>query len=164
VVKRSKKEAFISKIETAAVGASVGASIGATVFPPATPILAGLGAVGGLIYGDTPITFSEPMICIPAREQYLIQGSPSVIIYAHAGETLIPSGGNVDDTAEGIIEGQIAADVLESLPTKRKKQKANKWNAFVKKEWRAYKKANPNGKRTFSSISKQASKKYRRQQ
>jgi len=42
------------------------------------------------------------------------------------------------------------------------KGKATKWNRHVKKEWAAYKRKHPNGKRTFASIVKAAKRSYRR--
>ena len=113
---RSKKEAFISKVETASIGAASG-------------------TVGGLYFGDTPIVFKEPMIIIPAREQYMLNGTPSYMVYAHAGESLLPTGGNVDDTAQGVAE----VAVLAVATSKRKK--TNKYTRFNKKfSFRARKK------------------------
>lgn len=41
------------------------------------------------------------------------------------------------------------------------KGKATKWNRHVKKEWAAYKKKHPNGKRSFASIVKSAKRSYK---
>lgn len=42
------------------------------------------------------------------------------------------------------------------------RRKASKWNAHVKKEWAAYKRKYPNGKKTFAAVAKTASRSYKR--
>ena len=127
MAKRSKKEAFISKVETASIGAAGGSAIGGLFGGVGAPVGAAIGGIGGLIFGDVPLVFQEPMICIPAREQYLLNGTPSYMVYAHAGESLLPTGGNVVDTAEGVAE---VAALVASTP---KRKKTNKYTRFNKR-------------------------------
>ena len=58
---------------------------------------------------DDRIVLPLDMVCIPAYQAYMIQGSPSMQIYVRAGETIIPTGGNVKDVEEAmqstIVEG-----------------------------------------------------------
>ncbi len=93
--KRSKTESAKSKVESAVALGGLGASIGG-------PVGAGLGAVTGLIIGDDKIVFPLDMIAIPAYQAYLLDSAipPAFQIYIRAGETLMPTGGNVDDVAE----------------------------------------------------------------
>lgn len=56
---------------------------------------------------DERIVLPLDMVCIPAYQAYMIQGSPALQIYVRAGETIIPTGGNVRD-----VEEALQADVL----------------------------------------------------
>ena len=56
---------------------------------------------------DERIVLPLDMVCIPAYQAYMIQGNPSMQIYVRAGETIIPTGGNVKD-----VEEALQADVL----------------------------------------------------
>lgn len=80
-----------------AVQAAEGAALGFAVGGP-------LGAVGGGLMGyilaDQVYVVPVPMIAIPAFEAYRIQGTPSSQIYIRAGETIMPTGGNVQDVVE----------------------------------------------------------------
>ena len=63
------------------------------------------------------------MVCIPAYQSYMIQGQPAFTVYARAGETIIPTGGNVRDVQEAV----------PMVTTSRKKRvKLSKWNRYVK--------------------------------
>ena len=116
---RGKTEAAASKVKTATGLATLGGAI-------AGPIGAGVGAVTGLIIGDDKTVFPIDMVAIPAFQAHLIQGQPSFQIYIKAGETLVPTGGNVLDMQENMdIE---AAPMTE----KPKKRKMSKWNRYVK--------------------------------
>jgi hypothetical protein len=53
---------------------------------------------------DEQIIVPVDMICIPAYQAYLIQGQPSMQIYVRAGETIMPTGGNVDDMEQAQME------------------------------------------------------------
>ena len=116
----------IAKSILAAEGAAIGGAIGG-------PVGATIGAVGGLIYGDKELVFMEPMIAIPARQEYLLSGAPDVKVYIRAGETLEPTGGAVEDVQEAMTE---------AAPMRRKRRKKNPWIAFNKKfQYRAKRKS-----------------------
>lgn len=121
--KRSKTESARSKAETATVLAGLGGSIGG-------PIGAGVGALTGLIIGDRNLVFPLDMIAIPAYQAYLLDSAipPQFTIYIRAGETLMPTGGNVDDVLEtdpsmafeDVIGGSVTRrDALQGKARKR---------------------------------------------
>ena len=101
----------------------------------------GLGAVAGatlgLIIGDDTITFPLDMICIPAYQAYMIQGSPSLQYYVRAGETLVPTGGNVQD----VVEGEKQAEELSTMGTKSKARK--KTTPYQRRYKKAFKQVAP---------------------
>ena len=105
----------------------------------------GLGAVAGatlgLIIGDDTITFPLDMICIPAYQAYMIQGSPSLQYYVRAGETLVPTGGNVQD----VVEGEKQAEELSSMGSKSKPRK--KTTAYQRRYKKAFKQVSPTYKK-----------------
>ncbi|GAJ24369.1 unnamed protein product, partial [marine sediment metagenome] len=88
---------------------------------------AGVGALTGLIIGDTKTVFPIDMIAIPAFQSYLISGNPSFSVYIKAGETLVPTGGNVLDMTENM-------DIKDAAMTEKPKRKRtqSKWNKYVK--------------------------------
>lgn len=51
---------------------------------------------------DERIVLPLDMVCIPAYQAYMIQGTPAMQIYVRAGETIIPTGGNVADVQEAL--------------------------------------------------------------
>lgn len=107
-------------LENPVISAAEGALVGAAVGGP-------IGAIGGGLAGfylaDSGTVFPVDMVCIPAYESYMIQGTPAFTIYARAGETVVPTGGNVADVAM----------VTESTgATLRPKKKMSKWNKYVK--------------------------------
>ena len=118
---RGKTEAAASKVKTATGLATLGGAI-------AGPIGAGVGAVTGLIIGDDKTVFPIDMIAIPAFQAHLIQGQPSFQIYIKAGETLVPTGGNVLDMQENM---DIEAAPMSEKP---KRRKLSAWNRYVKKK------------------------------
>ena len=112
---------------------------------PRVPLKGKLGAIdkgarllaGGLIMldpfnrlADDVIVVPVPMIAIPAHEAYRLSSDPTMQIYIRAGETIVPTGGNVADVAEG--EAQAEQIVKEVAPPK--KRRATKYQ-------RAYKRA-----------------------
>lgn len=105
--KRNKTEAAKSKVEAATALSALGGSIGG-------PLGAGIGAVGGLIIGDRNIVFPLDMIAIPAYQAYLLDSRipPAFQIYIRAGETLLPTGGNVTDVEES--DPSMAFETIES--------------------------------------------------
>lgn len=62
---------------------------------------------------DERIVLPLDMVCIPAYQAYMIQGSPSLQIYVRAGETIIPTGGNVKDVQEAMQSDVIADTMLD---------------------------------------------------
>lgn len=116
---RGKTEAAASKVKTATALGALGGSI-------AGPIGAGVGAVTGLIIGDDKTVFPIDMVAIPAYQAYLVQGNPAFTVYIKAGETLVPTGGNVLDMQENM---DIEAAPMTDKPKKRKQ---SKWNRYVK--------------------------------
>jgi hypothetical protein len=161
VAKRSSKKRVADKAVSAAIGAESGAIVAGLAFagnPVAIGAGALIGAAGGLYYGDQIITFREPMIIIPAREQYLLSGTPSVTIYAHAGETLYPSGGNVQDNFVGVAEGEAL------IPTEApKRKKTNKYTRFNKKFNYRAKKSNESSMNYMKARNKAVSAAWRKQ-
>jgi len=111
-----------SKALSAAEGAFIGGAAGSALGPLGT---AG-GALGGGAIGwflaDNNTVFPVDMVCIPAYQAYLIQGQPAFTIYARAGETIVPTGGNVQDVQQ----------VVEPMATPKKRVKLSKWNRYVK--------------------------------
>lgn len=86
------------------------------------------GVVVGLIIGDEETVFPIDMVAIPAFQMHMVQGTPSMQVYIKAGETLVPTGGNVADMTENMnIEA-----VSPSMEVK--KRKPSKWNRYVKQK------------------------------
>jgi len=86
---------------------------------------------------DDFITIPMPMIAIPAHESHLLSRSPSMQIYIRAGETIVPTGGNVQDFEQGVAETQ-ALEAVSEAPV-RKKRKTARQRAYGK----AFKKIAP---------------------
>lgn len=95
------------------------------------------------LLADDFITVPIPMIAIPAHESHLLNGSPSMQIYIRAGETIVPTGGNVQDFEQGVAESQ-ALEAVSVAPVSKKR----KTTAYQRK----YKKA-------FASVKKKHMKK-----
>ena len=129
---RSKTEAAESKLKTATGLAGLGGGIGSVFGPVGGAIGAGIGGITGLIIGDDTTVFPVDMVAIPAFQAYLIDGTrggPEFTIYIKAGETLVPTGGNVLDMQENMnIE---AAAEMSEAPKKRKR---SKWNIYTSKK------------------------------
>lgn len=53
---------------------------------------------------DERIVLPLDMVCIPAYQAFMIQGTPSLQIYVRAGETILPTGGNVKDVEEALSD------------------------------------------------------------
>lgn len=86
------------------------------------------GVLVGLIIGDEETVFPIDMVAIPAFQMHMVQGTPSMQVYIKAGETLVPTGGNVADMTENMnIEA-----VSPSMEVK--KRKPSKWNRYVKQK------------------------------
>ena len=117
-----KVSTVLDKAERASEGAVIGATLGSRGGAPGAAIGATIGAIGGWILGDEKTVFPVDMVCIPAYQAYMIQGQPAFTVYARAGETLMPTGGNVQDVQQAMEQ---------SMPSK-KKVKMSKWNRYVK--------------------------------
>jgi hypothetical protein len=140
MAKRSKTEAAESKVTSASALAGLGGAIGSVFGPAGGAIGAGLGGVTGLIIGDNTTVFPIDMIAIPAYQAHLMQGNPQFTVYIKAGETLVPTGGNVLDMSEN-MDIEAAAEA----PMKRKRSPgAGLPKKYAKmgfaKGWKAYKK------------------------
>ena len=89
---------------------------------------------------DERIVLPLDMVCIPAYQAYMIQGSPSMQIYVRAGETIIPTGGNVKDVEEAMQTNVESGDATDyPSPAKRKR----KTTAYQKKYKAAFKSLSP---------------------
>jgi len=137
MAKRNKTEAAESKVKSAVALGALGGSI-------AGPIGAGVGALTGLIIGDETTVFPIDMIAVPSFEYYGMVANgghtPSFMVYIKAGETLVPTGGNVLDMSEN-MDIEVAAEA----PEKRKRAKGaglpKKYAKMgFKKGWKEYKK------------------------
>jgi len=117
---RDKTEAAASKVKTASALGALGGSIGG-------PIGAGVGAITGLIIGDDKTVFPIDMVAIPAFQSYLLSGNPAFSVYIKAGETLVPTGGNVLDMTENM---DIETAPMTDKPKRKRTQ--SKWNKYVK--------------------------------
>lgn len=122
---RSKTESAESKVKSAVALGSLGGAI-------AGPVGAGVGAVTGLIIGDDTTVFPIDMVAIPAFQAYLIDGSrggPEFTVYIKAGETLVPTGGNVADMTQNMD-----IEAVSQSPAPKKKRKRSKWNIYASKK------------------------------
>jgi len=124
--------------------AITGAAIGSLAGPVGGLAGGGIGATLGLLVGDETTVFPLDMIAIPAYQAYMLAGTPALTIYIKAGETLVPTGGNVQDMAEGLMQAEVIEDKMVTQ-TKRKRAKGaglqKKYAKMgFKKGWREYKK------------------------
>jgi len=126
LAKRSKTESAESKVKSAVALGALGGSI-------AGPIGAGVGAVTGLIIGDDTTVFPIDMVAIPAYQAYMVSSQPAFTVYIKAGETLVPTGGNVKDMEENPIAEALSDVVLEKDVMKRNR-KRSKWNVYTSKK------------------------------
>jgi len=124
--------------QLATTGAAIGGIPGAVI-----------GGAVGLIVGDAKTIFTIDMIAIPAFQAYMLNGTPSQIVYIKAGETLMPTGGNVADVQE----------VIDASTSSRKpRKKLNPYQRFSKKFQFRSKRKNENQRVYFSLRSKALSK------
>ena len=135
--KRTRKEAFARLEERREeVDAAGHASAGTR---------AAFALAKGLVYldplnrlADSRIVLPLDMIAIPAYQAYMIEGTPSTTIYIRAGETIIPTGGNVRDVQE-VMESEaamIAGDANALAPSLGGK-KPNAYQKRYKKHFKA---------------------------
>ena len=109
------------------------------------------GVVVGLIIGDEEYQFPIDMVAIPAFQMHMLQGTPSMQVYIKAGETLVPTGGNVADMSENMN-----IEPVSKAPEPKKKRKLSKWNKYVKKK--ANKIFLKNGKLDLKKMAKEFAK------
>ena len=120
--KRTKAEALERLAEARALAPKGMKGKAKTVLDVATIGAAGLIMLDPLNrLADERIVLPLDMVCIPAYQAYMIQGSPSLQIYVRAGETIIPTGGNVRDVEEALEEAPL---IVPSLAMDRKKPTA----------------------------------------
>lgn len=131
--------------------AITGAAIGSPFGPVGVGVGGGIGAGLGLLVGDETTVFPIDMVAIPAYQAYMLQGTPALTIYIKAGETLVPTGGNVADMKENMV----VTDVVEPQ-SKKKKTKLTKWNRYVKNKANhiRYKSGKNKGKLNLSAMAK----------
>ena len=116
-----------------------------------------VGAGLGLIVGDETTVLPLDMIAIPAYQAYMIQGTPVMQVYIKAGETILPTGGNVADVKQG------EAEVKEIITKpKRKRKKRTKWHRFVKSFEYRNRRKNETQNEYLSAKMKAASKAYKK--
>jgi len=135
-VDRAKSKALLAS-GLGAAGAAAGSPLG----PVGAAVGGGLGVLAGVIVGDTQMTFPLDYVAVPAHEYAAVLSgrSPSHTVYIKAGETLMPTGGNVDDVEIGIMEAQ---EELPAAPAPKKRRKKNPWIQFNKKfQFRAKRKS-----------------------
>jgi len=89
---------------------------------------------------DERIVLPLDMVCIPAYQAYMIEGSPSLQIYVRAGETIIPTGGNVKDVQEA-LEAEASMDNTNTMPKPKRKA-----SPYQKKYKAAFNRIAPNYK------------------
>jgi len=131
---RSKTEAAASKVQSAVALGGLGASIGTAVAPGIGTAIGGtIGATTGLIIGDGQTIFPLDMVAIPAYQAYMIGGTPSLQVYIRAGETLMPTGGNVEDVQQ----------VVESMAVQDTPKPRKKTTAYQRKYKKAFAKVKP---------------------
>lgn len=132
--------------------AITGAAIGSPFGPVGVGVGGSIGAGLGLLVGDETTVFPIDMVAIPAYQAYMLQGTPALTIYIKAGETLVPTGGNVQDMNENMNVSEVASEGS----IQKKKPKLTKWNRYVKnkKNHIRYKSGPNKGKLNLSAMAK----------
>lgn len=99
---------------------------------------------------DQRIVLPLDMVCIPAYQAYMIEGTPSMQIYVRAGETIIPTGGNVKDVQEalGVSEFAMASGPTEFDIAEAGAELIRKETAYQKRYKKAFKEVAPKHKKT----------------
>lgn len=134
---------FINAAEGALVGSAVGGVPGAIG-----------GGLAGWFLADERTVLPIDMIAIPAYQASMIQGSPAFQIYMRAGETVVPTGGNVQDVQQ----------VVETPTPTRKKAKRSGWHKYManKKNQIRHKSGSMKGRLNLKRMAKEYRKKGRR--
>lgn len=109
------------------------------------------GVIVGLIIGDEETVFPIDMVAIPAFQMHMVQGTPSMQVYIKAGETLVPTGGNVADMTQNM-----SVESVSQTPAPKKRVKLSKWNRYVKnkKNHIRYKSGKNKGKLDLKKMAK----------
>lgn len=114
---------------------------------------AAIGGLVGLIVGDEDLVFTIDMVAIPAFQAYMLNGTPSAMVYIKAGETLKATGGNVEDVQQ----------VLGDKPkTRVKRRKLNAYQRFTKTFAFRNKRKNENSRLYFAARSKALSRAWKK--
>ena len=108
---------YINAAEGALVGSAVGGPIGAVG-----------GGLAGWFLADENTVLPIDMIAIPAYQANMIQGNPAFQIYMRAGESIVPTGGNVRDVQE-VMNGSRAQTIERS-----RKRPKTAWQRYLKKK------------------------------
>ena len=148
VIAEKAVDVLDSKALSAAEGALIGGTAGSLFGPPGAIGGAVVGGSLGWILADGNTVFPVDMVCIPAYQSYMIQGQPAFTVYARAGETIVPTGGNVQDVQEAVTPMAV---------TKPKKPvKLSKWNKYIKnkKNHIRYKSGKNKGKLNLKAMAK----------
>ena len=89
------------------------------------------------------------MVAIPAYQSAMIDGNPDLKFFIRAGESIVPTGGNVKDMEE-------AQEEVAKVEVAKPKRKLSKWNKYVKKK--ANKIFLKNGKLDLKKMAKEFAK------
>jgi len=127
------------RLERAQSKAILSSSLAATGAALGGPVGGGIGALTGLIVGDRETVFPVDVVCIPAFQAYMIEGSPSMMYYFRAGETVLPTGGNVEDVQEVL-------DSSNQETVKSPQKKKRKPSAYAKRYGKIFEELSPNYK------------------
>ena len=68
---------------------------------------------------DEPTIVPYDMIAIPAHEYFRLSSDPTFQIYIRGGETIVPTGGNVED-----VQQVVETEAIEAAPQPRKRKTA----------------------------------------
>lgn len=123
VVAEKAIDVLDSKALSAAEGAVIGGTAGSLAGVPGAVVGGIVGGGLGWILADENTVFPVDMVCIPAYQSFMIQGQPAFTVYARAGETIVPTGGNVRDVQE-VVQPQVKMS--------SKSKRMSKWNRYVK--------------------------------
>lgn len=69
---------------------------------------------------DAPTVVPYDMVAIPAHEYFRLSSDPSFQIYIRGGETIMPTGGNVQDVQE-VVEAVESGGSPQQPPKKKRK-------------------------------------------
>lgn len=138
-------DSMVSKRVDRAIAKGVLASeLALTGAAVAGPAGAAIGGIAGLIFGDHETVFPVDMIAIPAFEAYKLSEPASFTIFIRGGETLLPTGGEVQD----ILQAEADMPKFHQKKPGKSKKKLTPYNRFMKKELAALKKKHPRTKHT----------------